>query len=48
MTRNQIEEAALFREYGLSWRKIAACYGVSHGLLINRVTRYNQCVAAKK
>lgn len=44
MTTNQIEEAALFRELGLSWRKIGDCFGVGHWVAMDRVTKFNKSV----
>lgn len=48
MKPHQIEEAALFRELGLSWRKIGEQFGVGHWVAMDRVTRFNKCIAMKK
>lgn len=48
MTPNQIEEAALFRELGLSWRKIGNCFNVGHWVAMDRVQKFNIRSAANK
>ena len=41
MNTNNIEEAALFRDLGMSWQKIGECFGATEDEAIQAVYRHN-------